>query len=397
MKPRKDVLELFADARQRKSYVKISAPMVRYSKLEFRTLLRHNGVELCFTPMIIADSFCRSDLARQNEFTTNGDDTPLIVQFAAKDSVQLLTAAEMVYPYADGVDLNCGCPQRWAISSGYGCATLKTPELLHDMIRTLKRNLPGKFTASVKMRLLRKDDTGSTVELCRRIEQCGASFITIHGRTPWEKTCEPVDLDAVASIKRALNVPVVANGNIRTLEDANRAFELTQCEGIMAARGLLANPSLYTGTAVTPVSCVEDWVSLARRAGHQMTFQCFHHHLTFMTEKLIRRKQRVVFNNITRSDDVLDFLRKELSVALSDSDEPRIPFSDYLQCKYDDTLYQTKKANGLDDQSPSPVYTQQGHGKFYAEYTARSCEERQPPLQLCSMGDKSLFDERTEM
>lgn len=124
------------------------------TRLEFRTLVRKYGVDLCYTPMIMTDSFCRSLKARHNEFTTSVGDTPVIAQFAAKDSIEYLSAAEMVYPYVDGIDLNCGCPQHWAISSGYGSGLLlKEPETIRDMTATLRRNFPSDFSISVKIRV----------------------------------------------------------------------------------------------------------------------------------------------------------------------------------------------------------------------------------------------------
>ena len=167
------MMEEFAE---RGEPVKIAAPMVRYSKLAFRRLVRKYGVDLCFTPMIVADAFinsvkgqfscvdavlgnplglycrgrnwsavldchtcprssihssiCKSFVqisARDSDFTTDPDnDRPLIAQFAAKNDFELSTAAEIVYPFCDGVDLNCGCPQRWAIQDGFGCCLLRS-------------------------------------------------------------------------------------------------------------------------------------------------------------------------------------------------------------------------------------------------------------------------------
>lgn len=81
------------------------------------------------------------------------DDTPLIAQFAANDTTEYLSATEMIYPYVDGIDLNCGCPQHWAMSSGYGSALLKNPELMKDLTSTIRRNFPSSFSVSVKIRV----------------------------------------------------------------------------------------------------------------------------------------------------------------------------------------------------------------------------------------------------
>lgn len=115
-------LELF----NKKKYVSICAPMVRYSKLGFRMLVRKYGCDLACTPMIMADSFVQSKKARDSEFTTNHSDRPLVVQFASNNAKDFADAVELVAPYVpfiskcfilvhrfcDAVDLNCGCPQR---------------------------------------------------------------------------------------------------------------------------------------------------------------------------------------------------------------------------------------------------------------------------------------------
>lgn len=103
--------------------------------------------------MIMADSFCQSSKARYNEFSTSFGDQPVIAQFAANTTIDYLSAAEMISPYVDGIDLNCGCPQRWAIATGYGCALLNNPEMIRDLTMTIKRNIPEPFSVSVKIRV----------------------------------------------------------------------------------------------------------------------------------------------------------------------------------------------------------------------------------------------------
>lgn len=83
----------------------------------------------------------------------NLDDTPVIAQFASNLEHEYLSAAEMIYPYVDGIDLNCGCPQSWAMRSGYGCAMLRKPELISSLTSSIRRNLPGDFSVSVKVRI----------------------------------------------------------------------------------------------------------------------------------------------------------------------------------------------------------------------------------------------------
>ncbi|XP_062563746.1 tRNA-dihydrouridine(20a/20b) synthase [NAD(P)+]-like [Armigeres subalbatus] len=313
-KPKTNIAYLFRDARANNSYLKICAPMVRYSKLEFRNLVRSYGTDLTFTSMIMADSFCQSEKARLNEFTTNRDDTPVVVQFAAKNSVDFLSATEMAFPYVDGVDLNCGCPQRWAMQDGYGSALLKTPELIADMLSTVRRNLPSTFSVSVKVRLLQKS-LSATIDMCRQLEACGITFITIHGRTPAQKTNIPVNKEALKEIKSSLNIPVVANGDIFSLHDADAMHCSTNCDGVMSARGMLSNPALYAGVDRTPLECVQRWLDITAQADTDITFQAMHHHLTFMAESLLTKEQRIVFNNMTKDKSrVYDFFREHFQL-----------------------------------------------------------------------------------
>ncbi|MEE6481264.1 hypothetical protein FKM82_012807 [Ascaphus truei] len=133
--------------------VKICAPMVRYSKLAFRALVRKYGCDLCYTPMIVAADFVKSVKARDSEFTTNQGDQPLIVQFAAKEAQVLADAALLVCPFANGIDLNCGCPQRWAMAEGIGACLINRPELVSDMVRQIRNQVNNpRFSVSIKIR-----------------------------------------------------------------------------------------------------------------------------------------------------------------------------------------------------------------------------------------------------
>ncbi|MBN3279383.1 DUS4L synthase, partial [Polyodon spathula] len=298
----KNPVDLFQPGR----VLKICAPMVRYSKLAFRTLVRKYECDLCFTPMIIAESFVKSIKARDSEFTTNQADGPLIVQFAANDPQVLADAASIVSPFADGVDLNCGCPQRWAMAEGYGACLINKPELLRDMLRQVRNQIENpNFSVSIKIRIHK--DIKTTVELCRRAEAAGVSWVTVHGRTAEERH-QPVHYDAIKIIKENMSIPVVANGDIKNLKDIATTHQVTGVDGVMAARGLLANPAMFAGYEETPLACIWDWVDIALE--HGTPFTCFHHHLIYMMERITSQQEKKVFNVLSSTSAVVDYLHE---------------------------------------------------------------------------------------
>lgn len=178
--------------------------------------------------MIMADSFIKSEKARINEFTTSSNDSPVIVQFAANNTFDFSEAAKLVFPFSDGVDLNCGCPQRWAMKIGIGAQLLSEPETIRDIVLNVKNQISCNYSVSVKLRLL--NDIKSTVDLCKKLEKTGVTFLTIHGRTK-EQRSEPVNIAAIKDIVDSVQIPIIANGDVKTLQDAQLLQQLTGCQG----------------------------------------------------------------------------------------------------------------------------------------------------------------------
>ncbi|KAL9541153.1 hypothetical protein MBANPS3_009286 [Mucor bainieri] len=285
-----------------KKRINVCAPMVRYSKLAFRELVRKYNTDIVYTPMILADVFKNSEFARSSDFTTNSLDDPVVVQFAAHNGADLADAAELVSPYAGGIDINCGCPQKWAYQEKIGAYLMQDPENVRDMIRTVKGrvNIP----CSIKIRV--HDDLKTTYEFVKRAESVGVDFLTVHGRTRLQKSTEPVNFEGIKLVKESINVPVIANGSIFSLKDADEMYEKTGVDGVMSARGLLQNPALFAGHEYTPWECIEDYVKLA--IGYGTNSFIFHHHLMFMFEDIMSNAERKTFNTLSSIPAILDHL-----------------------------------------------------------------------------------------
>ncbi|GAB7356443.1 hypothetical protein MBLNU459_g7213t1 [Dothideomycetes sp. NU459] len=146
-------VQLFHVAKAEGRPLFVAAPMVRYSKLPFRLLVQDYKVDLTYTPMILAHEFIRHPIARNSDFSTNPNEGPLIAQFASSDPTELGRAAEMIGPWVDGIDLNCGCPQSWAIKEGIGCGLMGNPHKVADMVKEAKRRLGSEKSVSCKIRI----------------------------------------------------------------------------------------------------------------------------------------------------------------------------------------------------------------------------------------------------
>lgn len=280
--------------------VYVAAPMVRYSRLPFRLLVREYGADLCYTPMVMADCFVRSPRARDVELQLDaeGRDRPLVVQFAATSAAVFAQAAALVAPHVAAVDLNTGCPQRWAVSEGIGCALMRDPERVADMVRAARNATVGApVPVGVKMRVYEGPcgtcaegcvcgsslggtaTSGSSlggvaayrqsVEYARALEAAGVSFLAVHGRTPTTKSSAPVDVAAIRAVCASVSVPVIANGDVCTRADADALWSAAggACAGAMSARGLLDNPALFAGHASVPAAAVERFLALSHAYG----------------------------------------------------------------------------------------------------------------------------------
>lgn len=267
--------------------------------------------------MLLAKEFVRSARSRSADFTTSSSDSPLVIQFAANNATDFARAAEMAMPYCDGVNLNCGCPQPWAIHDGVGCAMMKKPRDVADMVRAVKDRCGAEFCVSVKIRIHK--DLEETERFVRMVEEAGVDYITVHGRMRQTRSSEPVNLDAIKRIVACARVPVLANGDVFTLEDAHRISGFTGAVGVMAGRGLLLNPALFAGFAKTPWGAVERWLELCAR--ENVKFEIVLWQLGEMLDGLVRKKERSRMGEECRSwVQLLEWLDERFVVRRSGED-----------------------------------------------------------------------------
>jgi tRNA-dihydrouridine synthase B len=143
----------------------------------------------------------------------------------------------------DGIDLNCGCPVPKVIKQGAGSALLRDLPKLSRLLSIIKKHSNKRYT-SAKVRL--GFDTKIPKEIAKVVQEAGADFITIHGRTRSGGYRAKVDYEAIKEAKKTVEIPVIANGDIKSYEDYKTAKEITGCNSAMIGRGSIGKPWIFT-------------------------------------------------------------------------------------------------------------------------------------------------------
>ncbi|XP_049396196.1 uncharacterized protein LOC125860309 [Solanum stenotomum] len=223
----------------------IVAPMVDNSELPFRLLCRKHGAQAAYTPMLHSRIFSENEKYRSLEFTTCKEDRPLFVQFCANDPDTLLEAARRVEPNCDYVDINLGCPQRIARRGNYGAFLMDNLPLVKSLVEKLASNLD--VPVSCKIRVF--PNLQDTLSYAKMLEDAGCSLLAVHGRTRDEKDGKKfrANWEAIKAVRDVVRIPVLANGDIRHMDDVHNCLEKTGADGVLSAEPLLENPALFAG------------------------------------------------------------------------------------------------------------------------------------------------------
>jgi len=259
----------------------ILAPMVRVGTLPFRLLSLRYGADIAYSEEIIAHKLKDCITIKNKEcgtidftakgadvFRTNKHDHPNVVQLGSADAITALQAGQVVSKYVNGIDLNMGCPVHFSIQGGMGSALLKKPETIHDILSTLKRNLPNSITG--KIRLL--ETVSATLDLIKTIESTGVSAIAIHARyvpdRPRDKARWEI-LKEVVSQCSNLTVPLILNGDVFKYQDIQKAKSEIGVTSVMIARGAMWNASVFNPQRVDTETVIREYLKTCIDVGNQ--------------------------------------------------------------------------------------------------------------------------------
>ena len=227
------------------------APMEGLLDCVLRDILtRVGGVDRCVSEFIRVTHTLlteRTFLRIMPELTNGGftpSGVPVRAQLLGSDPVSMAeNAARLAELGPHGIDLNFGCPAKVVNRHGGGAMLLQYPEQLHQIVSAVRRAVPKDMPVSAKMRLGFNDDS-LAVECAQALADGGAEELVVHARTRADGYRPPAYWDRVNDIRVAVNIPVVANGEIWTVDDARRCRAASGCDSIMLGRGIVTDPGL---------------------------------------------------------------------------------------------------------------------------------------------------------
>ncbi len=221
----------------------ILAPIAGVTDAVFRRICAERGAAFAYTEMVSAKALTYKDARTYELLRAFPGEKNLGVQLFGSEPDIIAKAIGLLSEGFASIDINMGCPAKKITSNGEGGALMKNPALAAELARAAisAANVP----VTVKIRL--GWDKNEAVAFAKALEEAGAASITVHGRTVVQQYGGKADWDAIAEVKRALSIPVIANGDALSPEKANALLSYTGCDGVMIARGGLGNPWIFEG------------------------------------------------------------------------------------------------------------------------------------------------------
>lgn len=308
------------------------APMAGVTDISFRGLCKEMGCGLVYTEMVSAKALYYGSDNTKSLLRIAEEESPVAAQIFGNDPDIM---AEIVKKYFNDrediciLDINMGCPAPKITKNGEGSALMKDPKLAAKIVESIKKVSTKPVT--VKFRKGWDEDSINAVEFGKILEASGADAIAVHGRTKRQMYEGKADWNIIAKVKDALNIPVIGNGDVFTPDDAFEMKNITNCDGIMIARGSMGNPWIFkqiqrklNGEDLLEISdiekinmCLRHYELAIKYDGEYKAVREMRKHASWYIKGLPRSSEvRNIMNTIDESSKVIEFLnqyKEELS------------------------------------------------------------------------------------
>lgn len=222
----------------------ICAPMAGITNVVYRKIAKEYGASLVYTEMVSDKALCFNSENTYKMIEIDEGEHPVSLQLFGGEKEYLVKAVKILNnTKADIIDINMGCPVPKVIKSQAGSFWLKNLVDSKEKIKAIVEASNKPVTA--KIRIGWDESSINVVETAKMLEEAGVSAIAVHGRTKSQLYAGKAKLEYIKMVKDAVKIPVIGNGDIRSVEDAKRMFEETNCDAVMIGRGALGNPWLF--------------------------------------------------------------------------------------------------------------------------------------------------------
>jgi len=263
----------------------VLAPMAGICNSAFRRIIREMGAGLIYAEMVSDKALVYENQKTEDMLYMTDEERPISQQIFGSDKESFIEAAKIIYEKMkpDIIDINMGCPvPKVAVSAQAGAALLKNPDKIYEIVKGIKEAVP--IPVTVKIRSGWDSKSINAVEVAKVCEKAGASAICVHPRTRNQRYEGTADWNIIKAVKEAVNIPVIGNGDIKTVYDAKRMIEETGCDAVMIGRASLGNPWLirdivnYLNKGIEPIS-------ISKKERIEMCFKHLDYLLEFKREK----------------------------------------------------------------------------------------------------------------